>query len=333
MDYGEVLKKSWNIIWKFKVLWIFGLLASCGRSSGGGSGGGGQNFNFRGNPGAFPNQNPFPQLQPFLERIQNFFSQIPVWVYILVVLAILILIVIVIFITTIGRIGLVRGAWLADEGAEHLSFGQLWGDGLHYFWRVFLLDLLFLIGYIAIAVIIFVPGVLIAIATFGIGLLCLIPLICLLIPVFWLLRVLLDESLVAILGENRGVIDGLSRAWNVIKANFGPVVVMALIIFIGELVLGFIIALPALIIAIPLFAGIIGSAAGGSPAIFGTGVIIGIVLLLCVYSPIAYVLESIVQTYVSTAWTVTFRRLTIVAAPEPAAPPPSYDGPGQPAAV
>jgi hypothetical protein len=333
MDYGEVLKKSWNIIWKFKVLWIFGLLASCGRSSGGGGGGGGgQGFNFRTNPGTFPNQNPFPQLQPFLERIQNFFSQIPFWVYILVGLALLILIVIVIFITTIGRIGLVRGAWLADEGAEHLSFGQLWGEGLHYFWRVFLLDLLFLIIGIVLAVIVIVPGFLIAIATLGIGLLCLIPLICLLVPVGWFLRVLLDESLVAILGENRGVVDGLSRGWNVIKANFGPMIVMALIIFIGELILGFIIALPALIIAIPLFAGIIGSAASGNPAIFGTGVIIGIVLLLCVYSPIAYVLESIIQTYVSTAWTLTFRRLTIVAAPAPAATPPDY-GPGQPAAA
>jgi hypothetical protein len=106
-------------------------------------------------------------------------------------------------------------------------------------------------------------------------------------------------------------------------------VVMALIIFIGNLILGFIIALPALIILIPLFGGIIGGAVTGNPAIFGSGVIIGILLLVCVYGPIAYVLESIVQTYVSTAWTLTFRRLTQRAAPEPAAYPPEY-GPGQP---
>ncbi len=333
MDYGEVLKKSWNIIWKFKVLWIFGLLASCGRSGGGGGGGGGQSFNFRNNPGTFSNQNPFPRLQPYLEGIQNFFAQIPVWVYILAVLAFLILIVIIIIINTIGRIGLVRGAWQADEGIEHLSFGQLWGEGLHYFWRIFLLDLLFLVIGIAVAVIILVPVVVIGAATFGIGLICLLPLICLLIPVTWFIRVLLEQAVVAILGENRGVIDGLGRAWNVIKINLGPMIVMTLIIFIGELILGIIIAIPALILAIPLFGGIIGGAITGSPAILGSGVIIGIILLICVYGPIAYVLESIVQTYMSTAWTLTFRRLTMPAAPVPAAYPPPYADPGQPMAA
>ena len=43
MDYGEVLSKAWKIIWKHKVLWIFGILASFGQGSGGGSGGSGGN--------------------------------------------------------------------------------------------------------------------------------------------------------------------------------------------------------------------------------------------------------------------------------------------------
>ncbi|HMD87653.1 MAG TPA: hypothetical protein VKF38_00690 [Anaerolineaceae bacterium] len=330
MNVGEVLKKSWDIIWKFKVLWIFGLLASCGRSGVGGGGGGGQNFNFRNNPGNFSNQNPFPRLQPFLNRLQNFLAQIPVWVYVLIVLAVLIWIVIVIFISTIGRIGLVRGAWLADEGADHLSFGQLWEEGLHYFWRIFLLDLLFLIIGIAIAVILIVPAALITAATFGIGLICLIPLICLLIPISWFITVLLEQSIVAILGENRGVVDGLSRAWNVIKDNFGPMIVMALIILIGNLILGIIIALPALIILIPLMGGIMGGLATGSPRIFGSGVMVAIILLICVYGPIAYFLESIVQTYIGTVWTLTFRRLTQPAVPQPAAYPPAGYGTGQP---
>jgi hypothetical protein len=134
---------------------------------------------------------------------------------------------------------------------------------------------------------------------------------------------------VAILGEDRGVVDGLSRGWNVIKANFGPMIVMSLIILIGNLIIGLIIALPALIILIPLMGGIIGGALSGNLHIFGSGVIIGIILLICVYGPIAYVLESIVQTYVSTAWTLTFRRLTQPAAPVPVVYPPAYD-PAQP---
>ena len=41
-NFGEVLTRAWQIIWKHKVLWIFGILASCGRGSGGGNGGGGR---------------------------------------------------------------------------------------------------------------------------------------------------------------------------------------------------------------------------------------------------------------------------------------------------
>ena len=33
MDIGDVLSQSWKIIWKHKVLWIFGLLAGCGTAS------------------------------------------------------------------------------------------------------------------------------------------------------------------------------------------------------------------------------------------------------------------------------------------------------------
>jgi len=31
-NFGEVLTRAWQIIWKHKVLWIFGFLAGCGQS-------------------------------------------------------------------------------------------------------------------------------------------------------------------------------------------------------------------------------------------------------------------------------------------------------------
>ncbi len=42
MDFGEVFSKAWKIIWKYKILWLFGIFASC--SGGGGGGGGGKRF-------------------------------------------------------------------------------------------------------------------------------------------------------------------------------------------------------------------------------------------------------------------------------------------------
>ena len=31
-DFGTILSRAWQIIWKFKVMWIFGILAGCGRN-------------------------------------------------------------------------------------------------------------------------------------------------------------------------------------------------------------------------------------------------------------------------------------------------------------
>ena len=36
-NFGEILTRAWQIVWKNRVLWIFGILASCGR--------GGSSFN------------------------------------------------------------------------------------------------------------------------------------------------------------------------------------------------------------------------------------------------------------------------------------------------
>ena len=43
MNYSEILSRAWQIIWKHKVLWIFGILAGCANSGGGGGGGGNNN--------------------------------------------------------------------------------------------------------------------------------------------------------------------------------------------------------------------------------------------------------------------------------------------------
>ena len=51
MDFGEILTKSARLIWKFKILWLFGLLASCAS----GSGNPGLNFSFNASDFNFSN--------------------------------------------------------------------------------------------------------------------------------------------------------------------------------------------------------------------------------------------------------------------------------------
>jgi hypothetical protein len=39
LSLGPTLSRAWEIIWRHKILWIFGILAGCATGGGGGSGG------------------------------------------------------------------------------------------------------------------------------------------------------------------------------------------------------------------------------------------------------------------------------------------------------
>src|SRR5512138_2092297 len=114
-NFGEVLTRAWQIIWKHKVLWIFGILASCSRggsnfNSGGNNSGGGGNGGF----GTGPNVP--PQFERFAEWVAN---NITTFVVLIITLACVIAI-ISIFLGTIGRIGLIRGTAQVEGGAASL---------------------------------------------------------------------------------------------------------------------------------------------------------------------------------------------------------------------
>src|SRR5262249_35635735 len=130
----------WQITWKYKVLWIFGILASCSRGNGGGSGGNGYQTSRGGGNGN----------SPFGPEAERFFNQAGQWVtdhwwvVALIILAFILLLLISIFLGTVGRIGLVRGTLQAEEGAQSLSFGELFSGSMPFFWRIF--GLSFLVG-------------------------------------------------------------------------------------------------------------------------------------------------------------------------------------------
>lgn len=303
MDYGEVLTRAWKIIWKYKVLWIFGILAGFGGSSRGGSGSSAANGienRFQNRGGEIPYQ-----WQQFFLQVQRFLENVPIWVWILLVILMIILVLLVITLGTIGRIGLIRGASLGDEDAPRLSFGSLFREGQRYFWRVILLNLLVWIASAIFLAIIFIPGVLLSILTLGVGLLCLIPLICLMVPFFWAVGVVIEQAMIAIVLEDLDIGAGLARGWEVFKRNLGTMIVMALILSIGGAVASFILAVPVLLALVPLF---ISFFTFSSQGLLGLPLLS--VVLFLVYLPFLIILNGIVQSYIGTAWTLTFRRLT-----------------------
>lgn len=299
MNYSEVLSRAWQIIWKHKVLWIFGILAGCG-STGGGGGQGNISYTFGGNG----------DLPPGVENFFRQFEMIPDWQVVLIlafgVLLVFLIIVLAVFLSTMGRIGMYRGTQLADQGEARLTFGGLFRGGLPYFWRVFFLNLLVGLAIFALILLLIGLGILATVVTFGIFLICAIPLICLAVPIGWLIGVWIEQANIAIVVENLGIIAGLKRGWQVFIDNLGTMIVMGLILVIGVgLIGGIIIALPLFLIVIPA---LVGTVVSSQTALYSGVIIAG--LCLVIYLPVLIVLGGILKAYIESAWTLTYLRLT-----------------------
>jgi hypothetical protein len=315
MNYGEVLSRAWKIVWKFKVLWIFGILASCGTGSG--NGGGGNNVSYQFSSGDVP-----PQFEQFFGNIERFANDLW-WIFGLLICMTCVLVLVAIFLSTIGKIALIKGTLKAEEGAERMGFVELFNASTPYFWRVFGLSLLlFFVFFVAVmfGVLVFMAA---AMATLGIALICLVPLCCLMIPVMWAVGVILEQAYIAIVVEDRGISDGLARGWEVVKTHWEPMLVMGVILIFGAMIVGLIIAVPMFLIMFPLFftMGITGGD-NMAPLVIGG-------MCFLVYLPVLIVAGGILKAYVQSAWTLTFLRVTgrgltpepAVLEPEPPLPP------------
>lgn len=296
MDFGYVIKRAWQIIWKFKVLWIFGILASCGQASGSGGGNSGYRFSSQ-------EINVSPQIERFFSQLDPAIIGLLIVIGIIIVLA---LIVIAILLGTVGRVGLIRGTMKAEQGAERLTFGELWHDGLSYFWRVFGLNLLIGVIVFLTILVLGIIGVVLTIGTLGLFVLCLLPIICLLVPVMWALYVVIEQANVALVVENLGITEAIKRGWQVVWDNIGSMIIMSLILILGvSLIGGAIIGLPLLVVAAPA---VFGVSTGTTEAIRNGLIVSG--LLFIVYLPVLLLLSGILRAYTSSAWTLTYLRLT-----------------------
>ena len=305
----EVFTRAGKITWKYKILWIFGMFAGCGRSSGGNSSNSSSNSDF----GNQPNENPFsPQM---INQLESFFEQIGIWleqntwvIFVLVVLA-LISFILQIFFYYVGTAGLVRGVVHAENGVETLNFGGLFSESLKYFWRLLgsslLIGLPFIIFFIAFFVIILfsIEGLNESMIG-GMFALFFIAFCCFLLPFLILLGLYTIQLHRVITIEDIGVFAAFPRAWQVFTKNFLGLILVGIIIFIGSAILGIIISLPAIFAIVPLMGSLInGQITSWQPLILAG------VFLLC-YSPIAWFLNGVLITYTESVWTLVYLRVT-----------------------
>lgn len=302
MDYGAVLSKAWQIGWKNKGLWILGILAGCSAS---GRGGGSQSTSgFRGYNYDYGQWR--GQTLPDLERLFGVRIQEEAVILAFAALACVALFIglVLLVLGVIGQGGLIAGYGMADEGSA-VSFSEAFSLGLQNFWKLLGIRVVFWLAGIIVVLFLVLGAVFFGIITLGIGLICLIPLICVFIPVAIAVDGYVVLTMVAAVEEQLGVFDSFGRAWNVIKENLGPALVMALILIVGGGIVSAIIFLPFASVVLPAITGIL---IGTDQSISGGLVISGLCLVLAI--PVGILVNGILTTFVTGSWTLTYRRLT-----------------------
>ena len=308
-DFIEVFTRAAKITWKYKVLWIFGILASCGRSSGSSSNSGG---NGNGNG---MTENPLSpemmrQAEAFFTRIASWFEQNTWIIFVFIVLG-LISIALQVFFNLVGTAGLARGVVQVENGNESIQFGGLFSESLGYFWRLFGAGIIIWLPVVVFFILAFLVMLIPAMnsnmdeAAFGGGMvLFFISICCCLFPISIALSLYHIQVKRSIIVDNLGVVESLSRGWQVLSGNILILLLVGVVIFIAGAIVGVLVALPLIMLMLPL----VGALIQGNITSWQPFIAVGI-FALC-YSPIAWLINGIIMTYTESVWTLTYLRLT-----------------------
>lgn len=294
MDISAIFKRAWEITWKFKGLWVLGILANC---SGGGT-------RFSSNVSNLPQYSTgggeFPQIERWLQSIPE-----ETWIAfgIAVVCGLLLLALGFWVLAAIGNGGLIAGFYMAETG-ETVTLASAFQQGIRYFWKLLVIQLILGLASLVFFVPVIFGGALLSILTLGIGLICLLPLICLLIPLGIVLTIYTLLTQVALIVEELDIVAAFQRAWEVFRSNLGEVVLMGLILGVGGFVVGLILAIPFILMALPFITGLIVGTEISSVAGFSV-TLIGILF----YLPVLLVAGGIMRTFITGSWTLTYRSL------------------------
>lgn len=292
MDFGEVLKRAGEITWRFKGLWVLGILASCSGRRGGGGSNATNGIQYQLDSGEFG------QLEQFVTSVDQ-----TVWIALGILLVVVFLILALVFFVLgiMGQAGLIHGFDRADEG-EVVTLASAFKGGLTHFWRLLGLQLLLLGAALVLLLPALIGLVLFTIGTLGLGLLCLC---CLSIPLAIAFGTWIQLSQTAVVVDSLDIFRGLGTGWGTIRDNPGPVIVMALILVVGGALVGLLMVFPLLALVVPVLFGIL---IDTQISITVGAVLTGIGFLILL--PILILLSGILETYIQGAWTITYRRLT-----------------------
>ena len=273
MGFGEIIKRSWKITWRYKALWVLGLFAGVtGASSGGGSSGGGSDFGSpgSGSKGGLPSGFDSQKAMAIFERM------LPVIVVATVGLVVIGLVWWILSVAARG--GLVHAVNAIEEGAP-FTLGAAWNAGFGRFWSLFGLGLLLslpvlIVGLVMAAAILIplvapllrggTPGVGAAVPICG-SLAIGVPLLLILGVVLGLLH---ELALRFVMLYGMGTVEAIRESWRAFRGRMKDTFLMWLINLGLNVAAGLVLAIPLVIILIMVIIPAVIAGAAGRWALF-----------------------------------------------------------------
>ena len=340
MNHKDILKRSWDILWSYKVLWVFGIILALTTASGGE-----RTIQYsgdRGNRAAETTTTPDFMGESFQEgfdemaqEFDKFFSETfpEEWNNTIITVAIvagcliLIMIVMSIIFRYLSRTSLIKMVdEYEDTGIKHTireGFRIGWSRTA---WHMALIDLLIclptIIFFVMLFLFIFAPlalwatdnvaagifGTVLSIGLFFIG-------IILAIVVGAVLSLLLNFFRRACAMEELVVIESIKRGYHLVRQNLTGVLLMWLII-VG-INIGYTIAIIPVIfmmmLAAAVIAAVFGLIAAGTVGLLMTPWIVGLAVAIPIFILVlavpALFIDGLRHTYISSVWTLTYREM------------------------
>lgn len=334
MGFGDIVKRAWEITWRYKVLWVLGMFAGvsgCTSSFGGRSSynSGSSGSASRGGAGS----------DEVVRQLERFGHQLSGMIVTLAIIgAALALIGFVWWLLGIAaRAGLVHGVNEAQEGRK-VALGEAWSAGFKRWGSVFFLELVLKVPIFVLVVGIVVAVIVPIVRLGGSGttdsaqvLAALAPMCGVLaigVPVTlvlsYVLGVLYLTALRFIVLDGQPATASLGSAWRAFRDRFKDHFLMYLFNWLLNLASSVVFSIPVVIIVIAL---ILPAAIGSAASKNWTALAAGIAGIVALMIPLGLLYTGIWGTYTSALWTIFFRRMTgrevlvAAAAPSPVAPP------------
>jgi hypothetical protein len=337
MDHVKVLRRAWEVTWRYRVLWVFGVILAFTTSQGGGRGGpqynlGGGDLSSLGGDASLP------------DIAQEIGAEMAGLIPLAVGLGCLFILLIVAF--TIARYvaetALIR---LVDEHEETGEKRSL-REGIRMgwsrrAWRLFLINLLIDVPIALAFIVLFLlaaaplllwvtenktAGVVGTVASVGMFVLFIFLAIIVAVVVTLLKRFFHRACAL----EGLGVIESIRHGFALVKLHLKDVAVMWLIMVgvgIGLGIAMFMVVIFLLVVGL-IGAGVPAAVVGGlaslafeMPVPLILGLVLGILLLLLLVGIPALFLRGLIELYKSSVWTLTYREVRALesVAPGPAA--------------